>query len=305
MRQVNRCMHAARHLRDTDLIQDVKGHLVDSECNLVGLVVEAVRGRPVQLGDRTLVYEAVARLQRNGCVFAGINAGTLLIRDGRVCFADLKAIRVFKPHEMGVEFDEETERFHWTDLERLFTSLEEGIPPLPHYQLMLNQPVVILSNIFSPEKPLLATHVTICIRFLEDPESDEDFDALRRPMIPARSESIVFEMIRDKEEIIGTRILAYPGAVNALPNRQRSGHTRNLSAMSSSSSLSPPEMRRTYRLPATSSSSRRARDSTPYRSGGKGYCGGPTRDYSRRVGESYLSDNTSESGDSIRFEELY
>ena len=65
MKEVNKAMNAGRILRGHDLTQEVYGHLLDGESNVIGLVIEATKGRSVQLGDRALLYDAVAKLQRH------------------------------------------------------------------------------------------------------------------------------------------------------------------------------------------------------------------------------------------------
>ncbi|KAJ2914028.1 hypothetical protein MD484_g6410, partial [Candolleomyces efflorescens] len=203
MKEVNKAMNAGRILRGHDLTQEVYGHLLDGESNVIGLVIEATKGRSVQLGDRALLYDAVAKLQRLFCIFAGINAGTVLIHDGKVRFADMCCITYYPPDERK-EFEENAERYHWKDLERLFDKLEDGSRPFPHYQFISSQPAVILSNCFSPERPLLAKGFLFCFRGLMDP--DKQYDSARLTIGSDAAESDVAEVMRNHEAAICRRL---------------------------------------------------------------------------------------------------
>ncbi|RXW22448.1 hypothetical protein EST38_g3407 [Candolleomyces aberdarensis] len=281
-------MHAGRILRGHDLTQEVYGHLLDGDNNVIGLVIEATKGRSVQLGDRALVYEAVAKLQRQFCIFAGINAGTVLVHDGKVRFADMCCI-IHYPPDKREDFDDLKEHHHWKQLEKLFNSLEEGYAPFPHYQFITMQPAIILSHSFSPERPLVAKYYGFMIFCLVDP--DHENDSVRRTLSSGIAQSVIFEGMRDHEEAIGTRLVAYQ--VDPSVNHHRR-HTPEAQSDSS-------------RRRSRASTQRAIRQKVAWPSSIQGYYSkhpplipGPGRLYHRSID----SDCTSESGQS-RLEEVF
>ena len=83
---LNKAMNGGRMLRGHDPTQEVYRHFLDDDNNIIGLAIGATKGRSVQVGDRALLYEAVAKLQPLFCVFAGCGIRSLAWRCARVWF---------------------------------------------------------------------------------------------------------------------------------------------------------------------------------------------------------------------------
>lgn len=160
-KQVNKAMIAARALRGLDVTQEVYGHLVNSEGEIIGLVVEATKGRAVRLEDRSIVYEAVAKLQRHFCLFPAFKAGFVLISEGKVRFADLSYITYYPPGQRQ-DFEEKADRLHWDYLEIFFSELEEGLTPMIHFHFFKAEPITLVYP-EAPHRPLplLATYLVL------------------------------------------------------------------------------------------------------------------------------------------------
>jgi hypothetical protein len=289
MEEVNSAMHAARHLQGADFIQEVYGILMDEEDEVLGLVVEATRGRPVQgLKDLIPVSHAVSELERRHCVFRGFLLGCLLITDGKARFSDLRHIIVFPPGEQA-GFDQQKEYDHWATLDWMWQMLEEGETMYTHFNFMVSQPAILLSS-YAPERPFspLATHFIFFLRGLSEliGEDDDEYDSIDRPML-AGSQSDIIQRLRVYEDLTGASLELYDDSarlrLRALKHALRTPFQTSWSG----------------RIPVQSTQRRARRYATtaPYR---RSFQSRPTPS---QMGYTYDSDCTSESGHS-RFEEI-
>ncbi|KAJ3542339.1 hypothetical protein NMY22_g3546 [Coprinellus aureogranulatus] len=290
MEQVNRAMLAARHLQGADFIQEVYGILMDDEDEVLGLVVEATRGRALRgLEDYVSVYHAVSELEKRRCLFHGFDMGFLLIADGKARFSDLRQITVFSASDQA-EFDRQRQVRHWEALDNVFADLEEGNGIFPHFNFVVSQPVIVLFS-FAPEKPIspLTTHFFFWLRSLSDivGDSDEEYHSIDRPLLAGTTADIL-RPLRVFEDLTGASMELYDNAarlrIRALKHAARA-------------SIQLSRAKRTQN-PSTQRRARRNATTAPY------YRNITSRTATTPVGYPYDSDCTSESGQS-RFEEIF
>ncbi|TFK29128.1 hypothetical protein FA15DRAFT_610811 [Coprinopsis marcescibilis] len=202
MRLVNLAMEAAQAVKDLDLTYEVYGHLLNSDGHVIGLVTEATWGRPIDVNDRTIVYEAISRLQRHFCIFS--NAGTsglILIAGGKVRLADLCSIKYYPPDQRS-DWEELTDRVHWRGLEEVFANLEEGFPPMPHYQLYSSVPLTFCPNSPYPERPIRPT-VLCYMHFTYRSEYDQDDSESHWTVASRRNRQHIGDELKLHKEVYG------------------------------------------------------------------------------------------------------
>ncbi|KAF8992746.1 hypothetical protein BDQ17DRAFT_1369125 [Cyathus striatus] len=136
-------MYNYRTLEGFDLTFNVLGHLVRSG-TIIGLVTEPAVGREIKPEDRSLVYKAVAKLQKCGFLLNGI-LGRMIIseRKLRLIFLDFRMGRAGCP----------CRRNHWGELRRLFLNPTNFYSHWPAVRSSRHG-CKILSRIPSPERPL-------------------------------------------------------------------------------------------------------------------------------------------------------
>ncbi|KAH6912068.1 hypothetical protein BKA70DRAFT_1559555 [Coprinopsis sp. MPI-PUGE-AT-0042] len=135
MKWLSKATTAAYHLQDLDLTYEVYGHLVDCDGGIIGLVTEATWGRPIETGDRAIVYAGIAAAQRAGCIVSCILNG-MLIAGGKLRISDLIPVQYYPPNERGERFEQDAQKRHWRILDAFFLEIEEhGKPLLTNFQL--------------------------------------------------------------------------------------------------------------------------------------------------------------------------
>ncbi|KAJ8522187.1 hypothetical protein ONZ45_g1214 [Pleurotus djamor] len=106
-----------RALRGLDLTFDVLGHVTRDGC-IVGIMTESVTGRMVEYPDRSIVYDAITKVQSRGLIYS-VQESNIMVVDGKVRLLSLSSIRKFTPGDRFVDVN----RFHWDALSRLFDKL--------------------------------------------------------------------------------------------------------------------------------------------------------------------------------------
>lgn len=289
MKEVNEAMHAARHLQGATFIQEVYGILMDDEDEVLGLVVEATRGRAIQgMVDYVPVYHAVSELEKRRCVFRGIRTGCLLMTDGKARFYDLREVKVFAANEQA-DFDLSRQKYHWSALDELFEKLEEGLGIWPHFNFILSQAAVLFYSC-TPERPIspVVTYFFFWLRSLSDliGDKDEEYDSVDRPLLAGTQADIV-RFLRVYEEITGASLELYDAAAKLRIRALKHAARPSTEPLRAGRILKQSNQRRARRNATT----------TPY------HRGFALRTTTTPTGYPYDSDCTSESGNS-RFEEI-
>jgi hypothetical protein len=108
-----------RLLLGLDLTFEVLGHIL-RDGRVVGLMTEPAYGRLMDFRDRSLVYEAIAKLQKHGILYKECHhAPNIMISDGKVRFLQTVHMRRLPP----VELAKEAEYWHWKTLEDSFNEI--------------------------------------------------------------------------------------------------------------------------------------------------------------------------------------
>ncbi|KAG5653542.1 hypothetical protein H0H81_012351 [Sphagnurus paluster] len=146
-------MWGYRALQGLDVTYQVLGHLVENDGTIVGLVSEAQVGRLLQYRDRSLIYEALSRVQQRGLVFCGAaEFKNIHIMNGKVRFINLASIWYFPDEDLRKEHGDER---HWFTMENWFPALksQQNNPPEPVLHRRWNQNIHLMPRI-SPDRPL-------------------------------------------------------------------------------------------------------------------------------------------------------
>ncbi|KAF8192800.1 hypothetical protein K438DRAFT_1935043 [Mycena galopus ATCC 62051] len=128
-------MAAHRLLMERDLehlTYRAVAHVVrNGTSEICGLITEASYGRIFEYRDKSVVYKAIAQIERAGLLFTGIHTSNIMITDdGQVRLLSLCALmrQSDDPIVRGKEFD----YWHWERLEAVFQELEPRpnlVPP--------------------------------------------------------------------------------------------------------------------------------------------------------------------------------
>ncbi|KAL4077753.1 hypothetical protein J3A83DRAFT_1653407 [Scleroderma citrinum] len=86
---------------------------------IVGVVSDAVIGRPITRADRAVVFNAIADIQRHGVLLQGLSKWDLYITDQGVKITNIAAAHHFRDLDMLAE---KAEVCHWQRLEKIFGS---------------------------------------------------------------------------------------------------------------------------------------------------------------------------------------
>ena len=141
-------------LKGLDITYAVVAHVIHTDGSIIGVATEPEVGRLVQFRDRTLVYDAISRLQQRHLIYNGIHYSKIHILHGKVRLSNLASIRYIKD---PVELKEEAERRHWRALEQLFNSLDpaDEVPQLALERTFKQTTLKLLPEHPSPERPRL------------------------------------------------------------------------------------------------------------------------------------------------------
>lgn len=133
-------------LRNLDLTFKVLA-LVTIEGRVTGWMWERPHGRTVQYRDRSLVYDAVAKIQRNGLLYYSMRAHNIIITDdGKVRFIYLDySIAYFEPHELE-ELERRAEEYHWKALQDIFDQLKDVPEHMEHHLQSISDTHLIFPN---------------------------------------------------------------------------------------------------------------------------------------------------------------
>lgn len=121
LQRVEATMNGYRRLEGLDITYAVLAHVISGDGSVIGVVTEPEVGRLVQAQDRSLVYDAITRLQRRNLIYCGIHWSKIHILDGKVRLSNLASI--FYIEDLG-ELEKKAEKRHWQALEALFASLD-------------------------------------------------------------------------------------------------------------------------------------------------------------------------------------
>lgn len=208
MKSLDRRMHAARTLRDLDLTQEVHGHLLNDDSEVIGLVVEPASGRLLRLEDRAQVYQAVAKLQRHYCILPNVRDGAILISEGKVRFPFVSEIRYYPPDQRS-EFRESAERDHWQALDGVFAELEEGLTPQPITLFSAPLPVLFIPS-YPLERPFPVVAMYINSRIMDSSygTDDTEYNSVERPVLLGTQADVSFA-IEQTGRALGARITLF------------------------------------------------------------------------------------------------
>jgi hypothetical protein len=179
-------------LQGLDITYTILGHLVQSDGSVIGVITEPEVGRLVQFRDRSLVYDAISRLQQRKLIYNGIHYSKIHILHGKVRLSNLASIRYFGD---PVELNKQAGIRHWQALEELFKFLDRDdvVPELALERHLMHYPIQLLPDIPSPELPPLMR--LICATFV--PEEFQEWrsqrmkDRARKSVIIAVSADLV------------------------------------------------------------------------------------------------------------------
>ncbi|KAF8064301.1 hypothetical protein FPV67DRAFT_1629387 [Lyophyllum atratum] len=166
MYSLDREMWGYLALQGLNLTYQALGHVVDDDGTVVGLAYEAHAGRVLQYRDRSLVYDALARVEQRGLIYCGAQGPqNFTIMNGKVRLTNLASIWHVPDEELRRKKGLDR---HWNSLETLFPmlKLQQDMPPQPVVQRSMAQNLLLLSRV-SPERPIF-------IRFTLDPFNDSD-----------------------------------------------------------------------------------------------------------------------------------
>ncbi|KIM89957.1 hypothetical protein PILCRDRAFT_2217 [Piloderma croceum F 1598] len=133
------------------LVFQLLGHLVRDGV-VVGNVFEASHGRLVEFSDRAAVYDAVARIQRQGVIYRDIASGEIFITDTGVRFGGGVSSVILVEDKKKLE--EEAEFWHWGKLERLFNKLKDAPFNNAWWTRKMSSMEVLIPRLPSPSRPL-------------------------------------------------------------------------------------------------------------------------------------------------------
>ncbi|KAG6910387.1 hypothetical protein DXG01_011102 [Tephrocybe rancida] len=120
---VDRQMWAYLALQGLDLTYHVYGHLVEDDGTIVGIVQEAHVGRLMQYRDKSIVYDAFARLQQRGLIYCGApEFCNTHIMDGKVRLTVLYTVWYFPDKQ---KCKEQGALRHWKPLGNYFQELKK------------------------------------------------------------------------------------------------------------------------------------------------------------------------------------
>ncbi|EFI26872.1 hypothetical protein CC1G_15274 [Coprinopsis cinerea okayama7 len=144
--------HAGRESQGLDIAFGVLGHLINDDGAICGIVLEAAKGRELELEDRPMVYAFLSKLQQHGFVLWCPYDGGLSVVDGKVKAVRLWMLEHFSQSERDL-LEEDAER-HWEGVERLFLDLElyEQLKMVPYF-LETRQVVITVPPVVGPDKP--------------------------------------------------------------------------------------------------------------------------------------------------------
>jgi hypothetical protein len=134
-----------------DLVFQLLGHLVRDGV-VVGNVFEASHGRLVEFSDRAAVYDAVARIQRQGVIYRDIASGEIFITDTGVRFGGGVSSVILVQDKK--KFEEEAEFWHWGKLERLFNKLKDAPFNNAWWTRKMSSMEILIPRLPSPSRPL-------------------------------------------------------------------------------------------------------------------------------------------------------
>jgi len=146
------------------------GHVVrHGTAEICGLITEPGYGRIFEYSDKSLVYKAIAQIERAGLLFTGIHTSNVMIADdGRVRLLSLCAL--MRQSDDPVARAKEVEYWHWKRLAEVFKELEHCrnlIPPpreqrrellsLPEFPAPVHGPKLDVYLVFVYHHPDLPT----------------------------------------------------------------------------------------------------------------------------------------------------
>jgi hypothetical protein len=168
LKRIHDAMMGYHALLDMDLTYKVLAHVISSDGSVIGVVTEPEIGRLVQHRDRTLVYQAITRLQRRHLIFNGLHYSKIHILDGKVRLSNVASIAYIKD---PIELKKEAEVRHWGPLKRLFEFLDpdDEVPLLALERISKQATLKLLPDHPSPERPLF-------VRFIWGTHFPEGFD---------------------------------------------------------------------------------------------------------------------------------
>ncbi|TFK36583.1 hypothetical protein BDQ12DRAFT_736910 [Crucibulum laeve] len=159
-----------------DFTYEVLGVLRLEDDSIAGLVTEPQCGTLPKSGDRTLVYDAFAKLQAAGFLCRALGTYSVHIHQGKVRIANLArgALYLF-PKDKPEQFDKETERNHWNALKEYFDEVKDD------HTVQYGPRSFEFDTIVLPETPypefLRSLSIVISITV---PQSSEELERLQR-----------------------------------------------------------------------------------------------------------------------------
>lgn len=170
--RIERETEGHRAVQGLDVSFQVLGHVIrDGE--VVGIMTEHSYGRLVEFCDRSVVYEAFGRLQRNGILYQAAHESTIIIADGKVRLLGLSTVIKYRRDEREL-LAERARVCYWELLDMIFGRLEgsNNFYPLARSRHSAR----IIPRLPSPQRPLAPNGYDKLIRFLsfaEDSTRDE------------------------------------------------------------------------------------------------------------------------------------
>ncbi|KAJ7153449.1 hypothetical protein C8R43DRAFT_1001982 [Mycena crocata] len=184
------------------------GHVLrKGTSEIYGLITAPARGRIFEHTDRSVVYKAIAQIERAGLLFKGIELSNIMLtEDGQVRLLSLSALTCQSAD--AAKRAEESEYWHWNRLDTIFKELEQSANPIPPLR-DLKLELLRLPEFPSPMKgPIFNVYITIKVHStdcasLPDLQQDDAADAgavqpyTRRPFNEAEVEFEVEMQIFD------------------------------------------------------------------------------------------------------------
>ncbi|KJA21059.1 hypothetical protein HYPSUDRAFT_166185 [Hypholoma sublateritium FD-334 SS-4] len=125
-KKLDAAMFGYRAVEGLDLTFEVYGHLLDRNGRIIGLVTEAAWGRMVKSSDRSLVWGAIAKLQKRGLIYKGCLTNRFVIANNKVRLVELNQIAWYYGDQE--KLSRESETYHWSPLRQLFGELNQFGP---------------------------------------------------------------------------------------------------------------------------------------------------------------------------------
>jgi hypothetical protein len=159
-KKVEKFTNGYRAIQGLDLSFEVIGHVVRDD-RIIGIMTEPAYGRMIEHGDQALVYEAVAKLQQHGVLYASAqHAPFIMISEGKVRFLDIDNMTPLPEAELIQQA-----KMWWEWLDKSFRELR-AVRNIYTPSRYVPQRIKVFPRIPSPPRPSFHSNVIIAFELL-------------------------------------------------------------------------------------------------------------------------------------------